>query len=58
MGKNIILVKIRIHCNWLKNKVQNLISGDQMKSWTAKGLETVSYFAVLKCKLTVVIRAC
>jgi hypothetical protein len=29
-----------------------------MKSWAVKALETVNCFAFLKCKLTVVIRAC
>jgi hypothetical protein len=33
------------------------ISGVQMKSWAGE-LETVNCFAFLKCKLTVVIRAC
>jgi hypothetical protein len=30
----------------------------EMKSWAGKALETVNRFTFLKCKLTVVIRAC
>jgi hypothetical protein len=32
--------------------------GRSMKSWAGKALETLSCVAFLKCKLTVVIRAC
>jgi hypothetical protein len=36
----------------------SLLSDVQMKSWVWKALEIVNCFAFLKCKLTVVIRAC
>jgi hypothetical protein len=34
------------------------VSGVQMKFWAGKALKSVNCFAFLKCKLTVVIRAC
>jgi hypothetical protein len=52
-------------CNMLQDltkqkkcEKEEIVSAVQMKSWAGKALETVNCFGFLKCKLTVVIRAC